>query len=562
MICLIAAAAMSIVSINALAKTTFVSIGTGGTGGIYYPYGGDAGISTLSGSGKSQLDARRLYADITVMEHHMSQAEKAEAIEKRLGQINLFFEKNPNLGIDHLPDYISKGTVGLEAISRYTDMKLKTVEGQANLAKKTQELTDVRYSEFEALRFGIQQASLAGDTDTVVNMTRKLVEKTPMPYKLGEFDQESQTFELKYADSPSGEDKLVKRISLKEILSKMNNMNKKMYADTVSMNMMATHKANVDHAQNPIPMVDKSGNRYMAVPEKLLNDPTKVNVILTNQETGEYVKLDSWKDVYGLGFEKLDSYKARLLNKKITADIDRIKSATERTKNEIRLLQGTEKHKIQAAKEKADAAKTQSEISKATLRRRRREESVENAMALISDAGEDKDKIEEIIQNLSPGDRLVVKSKLAQAQKESKKEEFEYNEDKLDYIRKVIKNYDADLSLSSEDVKKLKFKAEAEFEVHHGNWKEVVFPSGEVFYQKKDGTILDSEGKPLKKIMFPDGRKGYRKEDGSILDLEGNLVYPGKGRNNSMIEDKSPTNEEYGELLNQENYREKEWLTG
>ncbi|MBC8318239.1 MAG: hypothetical protein H8E41_10065 [Desulfobulbaceae bacterium] len=298
-------------------------------------------IGTLTGTPQEQVTGKLLYGQDLQTDQAIKETKEKTDRHTRLGQIVSFFQENPGVSIESLPPELSKDYVGLQAISDYTKITADTEEGKARKMAAVQKVADIKYPLFAAKRDLAQKAAVEGDIGTLVNVARQLVKEAPTPYSLGEFDQGSHTFELKYLDSPSGEDKRVGRISLKEVMSKMNKMNKEIFVNSIAMNSSNTDLGNRKAIENPIPIKDSSGNDFLAITKKQLADPTRVDITLINQKTGESSHINGWEVLYKLGFTKTN-----LDDEKKQADIEGVNLRNTVTKKQLfSLEQGEEVEK-------------------------------------------------------------------------------------------------------------------------------------------------------------------------------------------------------------------------
>ena len=102
-------------------------------------------------------------------------------------------------------------------------------------------------------------------------------------------------------------------MSLKEAMSKANAIGEKQFINLKALTVAAIDQTNRDAIENPIPMKDRSGNDFLAITKKQIDNPNQVELTIINQKTGKQTHLNSWQDATNLGFTKtnLDDEKKR-----------------------------------------------------------------------------------------------------------------------------------------------------------------------------------------------------------------------------------------------------------
>ena len=75
-----------------------------------------------------------------------------------------------------------------------------------------------------------------------MNGVRKLVEDLPVPFQLGEYDPKTQSFDVKYLDTPSGKFQPTEKMSLQDAVTRINQVGEKEFVGMLSFFARISHR--------------------------------------------------------------------------------------------------------------------------------------------------------------------------------------------------------------------------------------------------------------------------------------------------------------------------------
>ncbi|MCG8620151.1 MAG: hypothetical protein MI802_28355, partial [Desulfobacterales bacterium] len=146
-----------------------------------------------------------------------------------------------------------------------------------------------------------QEHMQSGDIDGAVGVLRQMSKDLPMPYRLGDFDDKTRTFDVQYLDSPTGQFQPTGKMTLQEAMQRVNKVGEKQYANIIAMNILAIDKGNREKRLNPMFGKNANGDRFLIMPQKQLANPNQVEIEVRNEKTNEKIIFQSWEAMQDFG---------------------------------------------------------------------------------------------------------------------------------------------------------------------------------------------------------------------------------------------------------------------
>jgi len=260
------------------------------------------------GSQKSQVEAGRLYATDLQNQQIIKGSRDTQEQEQILGKLITWGQENPNASIDKIPKAFYPGVNGQRALVSFTNMRMNTEEGKARTQAAINARVKEAYPIFAAQRDYVQKALVSGDFDTAVNILQDMSSQLPIPYKFGDFDKESQTFEVQYLDSETGEYQPSGRRSMRSVLNQINKTGEEQFARGLTLHAMAVDAGNREKRENPLHGKNARGDRFIIIPKKQTTNPNQVVYEVRDEKTNEEVNFPSLKAMndFGIYTENLD----------------------------------------------------------------------------------------------------------------------------------------------------------------------------------------------------------------------------------------------------------------
>lgn len=304
--------------------------------GLLQEGSGNYGLSGPVGTKKSQVAARSLYAGDLKNQQLIKGSQDTKEYETSLNNLVTWRQENPDISWDNAPKGFYTGVNGQRAYVDAIRLGADTAEGKQRRQAAINQLAAQSYPVFVAQKELSQKALQSGKIDTAVNALRKMSEQLPMPYRLGDFNPETQSFDVQYLDSKTGKFQSTGTKSLDEVMKMTSAIGGKEYVDIIALNAMAVEEGNREKRQNPQFGKNANGDRFLVIPQKQWANPNQVEIEVRNEKTNEKTIFPSWEALqdFGIQIENLEQEKKK-------ADIDRTKAYTMGSSglgNQVRML--------------------------------------------------------------------------------------------------------------------------------------------------------------------------------------------------------------------------------
>jgi len=266
----------------------------------------------MVGTPTSQVEARRRTAVDTQAKDTITQAKEDEEYKSKMnGQIQ-WRTGNKDASWDDMPLDLYAGTQGQRAYATLISQEADTEEGKTTIRAGRAAKSQEAYGNFENIRGYVNEAIKQGDLTKAVNGMQRMTKDLPLPYQLGEFDRETQTFSVQYLDSPSGEFKETQRMGLQEVLTQMNQTGEKQFVTQLAFSFENIKKANDKKRMEPMYGTRQDGRRFIIISQKEVLNPGQVHIEVRDEKTNEKTMYNSWAEVQeaGITVEDLGREKA------------------------------------------------------------------------------------------------------------------------------------------------------------------------------------------------------------------------------------------------------------
>ncbi len=250
--------------------------------------------TAMVGTPTSQAEARRRTAIDTQAKETIQGYNDNEEYKKKANDIIQWRMANKEAEWDKMPPKLSAGFQGKKAQAFLINQEATTEEGRTRIMKARIPRIKAAYDQFTNSKNHINAALQQGDLETVVNGIQQMTKKLPLPYEVGDFDQNSQTFSIKYLDRTSGEFQESGRIGIQEALAQINQTGEKQFFTQIANSAETIRKQNVENRMTPEYAVRKSdGQRFVINRQKDPLDPRQVYIEVSDEKTGEMFIIDS-----------------------------------------------------------------------------------------------------------------------------------------------------------------------------------------------------------------------------------------------------------------------------
>lgn len=207
-----------------------------------------------------------------------------------------------------------KDSTDVSAVGQLVKMYGETEQGKSVIRKNRGEMLARQYSVFNAGRKQTDEFLKAGKKDQAAMGIMELTNQVPMPYKLDEYDPETDSFSVKYIESKAGP-KEVNRVSLNDVMHTMNNVSEKRFFEQGALHAEAVRQSNLEYRTNPTKHYrakNKDGQAVTIVPQKNIHDLSDVDYIVYSAGSDPYtVRSMGELQKQGFMFENLDTEKKR-----------------------------------------------------------------------------------------------------------------------------------------------------------------------------------------------------------------------------------------------------------
>lgn len=270
---------------------------------------GDASEMALSGTAKSQAEARRIHAMDLQSRKAIHDDTRNKKVESAYGLIladimdkgQSFQQDRGNIPVDIYNEAMNK------AVTDYS----KTEQGKIQLSKTRKAAHDQNWSTFSKYKDAIQSSMNQGDKAATINLIERMSLDTPMPYSL-KWDSNKGAFNRRYMHSGSGQWEDTGDVSVEQAAKMINETSQKKYAMNEYVFKQATSNWNNDAwlpagekgangQEGKTQIYKKDGRAFYITPQKDPNRPNSVLYFVTDENNNQQ-QFSSKGDLMKAGF--------------------------------------------------------------------------------------------------------------------------------------------------------------------------------------------------------------------------------------------------------------------
>lgn len=261
----------------------------------------------LVGTPEARLLGRKMLAEEGQTNQLLRDQANTGEYEKSLGGLITWKQSNPESSWDDAPLDLYRGANGQKAYAEAIRLGAETVEGKQRTQAAITKIGQQAYPTFAAQKELAQKSLQSGDLDLTVTTLQNMSKTLPMPYKLGEFDKETQSFDVQYLDSNTGEFQSTRKMPLKQVMGMVNAMGEEKFNQQIALHALSVDAGNREKRQNPLFGKNANGDRFLVIPQKQWANPNSVEIEVRNEKTNEKTIFPSWKALqdFGINIENL-----------------------------------------------------------------------------------------------------------------------------------------------------------------------------------------------------------------------------------------------------------------
>lgn len=173
--------------------------------------------------------------------------------------------------------------------------------------KSNQALGLEKFKQFDVGRSYVNQAIARGDKVAAANGLKQLVAESPVPFKLGDFDEQTGTFDVHELDMKTGNvSKGGGRVPIEEVLKQVSGLGQQMFVSGAMLASFTAKEINNKAISEPSYFKDKSGNVYTGVTLINPNTLTDTTLHLRDSSGKEVAVLNDPTKLGEMGFTAYD----------------------------------------------------------------------------------------------------------------------------------------------------------------------------------------------------------------------------------------------------------------
>ncbi|TWI61613.1 hypothetical protein LZ24_03429 [Desulfobotulus alkaliphilus] len=207
---------------------------------------------------------------------------------------------------------LTGGIAEYKARTQFVKEYAQTAQAQKQIMESRLPVLNQHYQNFRRGQAELQQRQAAGDTEGLVRGLQGLVESMPFPFRLGEYDGKSQSFEVQFLDMEAGDWKPTQKVPLNQIVQEIQNMGDREFFNAGNMHMEAVRQTNIE--QQPVYVTSKDGKRLQALPQMHPYDPSAVHYLVFGED-GKMQTFKSRQELFRAGFQMENLQREALLGK-------------------------------------------------------------------------------------------------------------------------------------------------------------------------------------------------------------------------------------------------------
>ncbi|RLB94839.1 MAG: hypothetical protein DRH26_00120 [Deltaproteobacteria bacterium] len=268
----------------------------------------------MVGSPTVQAEARRRVAVDTQAKDAIQESKDNDEYKAKANAQIQWMLANPGVDRDNMPPKLSAGFQGKKAQAFLINQEAMSEEGQLRINQSRAAKFKLKFEQFTNSKNHVMTAYDNGDTTTVVSGLQQIVKNLPFPYKLGEFDETTQDFSVKYLDRQSGEFmETGRRVSIPEVIAEIKQTGAEKFFKQSANSAETIRRQNVENRMTPEYAVRKAdGQRFIINRQKEPTDPRQVFIEISDEKSGEtfIVKSEAEMNKMGIFPENLGREKA------------------------------------------------------------------------------------------------------------------------------------------------------------------------------------------------------------------------------------------------------------
>lgn len=206
------------------------------------------------------------------------------------------------------PDDWFKNPMGYKAYASIAKDMSDANLNNGSAIKNYQAANVARFQQFDMSRTYIKDALARGDGDSAAAGLKKLVEESPVPFKLGDYDPQTRTFDVHELDMEKGSVvPASQRVSIDDVLKQTSSIGQAAFVSGATMASIIAKEKNAKSISDPQYFKDKSGKIYTGYTLINPNSLTDTTMHIRDQTTGkEVATLNDPSKLGEMGFSPFD----------------------------------------------------------------------------------------------------------------------------------------------------------------------------------------------------------------------------------------------------------------